>query len=92
MSHCVEKHSTGCGCLSDRFIAKAHTNFTSILVEAQSQEEFVGRLMCVNGSLVEGPACLTRTVASVTLNRMFSQGFPLFSVRIMYRGGSVLYF
>ena len=32
-----KKHSSGCGCLSDTFIAKAHTKFTSILIEAQSQ-------------------------------------------------------
>ena len=36
-----KKHSSGCGCLSDTFIAKAHTNFTSILIEAQSQKEYV---------------------------------------------------
>ena len=34
-------HSSSCGCLNPSFIAKAHTNFTSILMEAQSQEEFV---------------------------------------------------
>ena len=38
---CVVYHSSGCGCLSDTFISKAHTNFTSILIEAQSQDEFV---------------------------------------------------
>ena len=31
-------------CLSDTFISKAHTNFTSILIEAQSQDEFVRRV------------------------------------------------
>ncbi len=36
-----KNHSSGCGCLSDTFIAKAHTNFTSILIAAQSQEEYV---------------------------------------------------
>ena len=30
-----------CWCLSAAFISTAHTNFTSILMEAQSQEEFV---------------------------------------------------
>ena len=44
---CQGNHSAGCGCLSDAFIAKAHTNFTSILMEAQSQEEFVRRLMAL---------------------------------------------
>ncbi len=38
---CKGNHSTTCGCLSAAFISKAHTNFTSILMEAQSQEEFV---------------------------------------------------
>ena len=33
-------HSSGC----DTFISKAHTNFTSILIEAQSQDEFVRRV------------------------------------------------
>ena len=44
---CGEKHKSGCGCLSDAFIAKAHTNFTSTLIEAQSQEEFVRRLQAL---------------------------------------------
>ena len=35
-----KKHSSGCGCLSDAFIAKAHTNFTSILIAAQSREKY----------------------------------------------------
>ena len=38
---CVVYHSSGCGCLTD---TKVHTNFTSILIEAQSQEEFVKRV------------------------------------------------
>ena len=38
---CVVYHSSGCGCLSDTFISKAHTNFTAI---AQSQDEFVRRV------------------------------------------------
>ena len=38
---CVVYHSSGCGCLSDTFISKAHT---SILIEAQSQDEFVRRV------------------------------------------------
>ena len=31
---------SGCGCLTDAFIAKAHTNLSSILMKAQSQEEY----------------------------------------------------
>ena len=42
--HCTGNHSVGCGCLTPEFIAKAHTNFTSILREVESQEEFVTRL------------------------------------------------
>ena len=37
-------HSPTCGCLNLPFISKAHKNFSSILMEAQSQEEFVKRL------------------------------------------------
>ena len=37
-------HSAGCGCLTVSFISRAHTNFTSILMAAQSEEEFVKRL------------------------------------------------
>ena len=37
-------HRSGCRCPTDTFISKAHTNFTSILIEAQSQEEFVRRV------------------------------------------------
>ena len=39
-----ERHRSGCGCLSEAFISKAHTNFTSTLKESQSQEKFVKRL------------------------------------------------
>ena len=42
--HCTANHSVGCGCLSPEFIAKAHTNFTSILRDVESQEELVTRL------------------------------------------------
>ena len=42
--HCPVNHNAGCGCLSKKFIGKAHTDFTSILMECQSQEEFVQRL------------------------------------------------
>ena len=41
---CKAHHGDACRCLSAAFISKAHTNFTSILMEAQSQEEFVKRL------------------------------------------------
>ena len=44
---CKGHHSDACGCLSAAFISKAHTNFTSILMEAQSQEEFVKRLLAL---------------------------------------------
>ena len=37
-------HCAACGCLNPPFISKAHINFTSILMEVQSQEEFVKRL------------------------------------------------
>ena len=42
--HCPVNHKAGCGCLSKSFIGKAHTDFTSILMECQSQEEFARRL------------------------------------------------
>ena len=41
---CEGNHSAACRCLTDAFISKAHTNFTSILIEVKSQEEFVRRL------------------------------------------------
>ena len=41
---CTGNHSAASGCLTDAFISKAHTNFTSILMEVKSQEEFVRRL------------------------------------------------
>ena len=42
--HSAVNHKAGCGCLSKSFIGKPHTDFTSILMECQSQEEFVQRL------------------------------------------------
>ena len=41
---CTGNHRASCGCLTEALISKAHTNFTSILIEAQSQEQFVRRL------------------------------------------------
>ena len=40
-------HSTTCGCLNPPFISKAYTNFSSILMEAQSQGEFVKHLQAL---------------------------------------------
>ena len=52
---CVVYHSSGCGCLSD---TKAHTNFTSILIEAQSQDEFVRRVKALPRHAVDDhPQC-----------------------------------
>ena len=42
--HCRRNHKAGCGCLSVGFIGKAHTDFSSILMECQSQEEFTSAL------------------------------------------------
>ena len=42
-------HRPTCGCLNPPFISKAYTNFSSILMEAQSQEEFVKRLEALLG-------------------------------------------
>ena len=47
-------HSPTCGCLNLPFISKAHTNFSSILMEAQSQEEFVKRLEALPSGREEG--------------------------------------
>ena len=41
---CTGNHRAGCGCLSDAFVQKAHTFFTSTLMVVQSQEELVRRL------------------------------------------------
>ena len=41
---CKGNHRANCGCLTKSFIAKAHTNFMSLLMEAQSQDEFVSRI------------------------------------------------
>ena len=42
--HCRGKHKAGCECLSVGFIGKAHTDFSSILMECQSQQEFTRRI------------------------------------------------
>ena len=41
--HC-SRHKSGCGCLTKAFIAKAHMDFTCILMSCDSQEEFSRRL------------------------------------------------
>ena len=45
---CKGNHSASCGCLTAAFIGKAHTNFTSILMESQSQGEFVRRVTALS--------------------------------------------
>ena len=55
--HCTGNHKAGCGCLSTDFIGKAHTNFSSILVECQSQEEFARRLTALHEHEWEGGRC-----------------------------------
>lgn len=42
--HCKNRHSVGYGCLSEAFIERAHNNFSFILSESQSAEEFSSRL------------------------------------------------
>ena len=39
-----ERHSSGCGCLTDAFISHAHKNFSKVICNAQSQEEYVKRV------------------------------------------------
>ena len=41
--HCT-RHKVGCGCLADAFIEKARNNFSFILSESQSSDEFSSRL------------------------------------------------
>ena len=45
--HCSNHHKVGCGCLSDAFIQKARNNFSYILKQSQSAEEFAKRLRCL---------------------------------------------
>ena len=52
--HCKEKHSPGCGCLSELFIEKARNNFSLVLSTSESAEMFAMlwpnmHVMCING-------------------------------------------
>ena len=58
---CVVYHSSGCGCLADTFIS---TNFTSILIEAQSQDEFVRRAKALPRHAVDDHDCHPLVVCS----------------------------
>lgn len=42
--HCEEKHSPGCGCLSDAFVKQSRNNFSLILSNSESAAEFAQRL------------------------------------------------
>ena len=42
--HCKEKHSPGCGCLSEQFIEKARNNFSLILSKSESAEMFATKI------------------------------------------------
>lgn len=41
---CPSRHHPGCGCLSDAFIERARNNFSFVLSQAQSAEEFKTKL------------------------------------------------
>ena len=45
--HCSRNHRSGCGCLSLAFIAKAHTDLTSILMACDTQDEFSRKLVAL---------------------------------------------
>ena len=38
--HCPNRHSQGCGCITDAFIMRARNNFSYILTDSKSAEEF----------------------------------------------------
>ena len=42
--HCKSHHKSNCGCLSDAFIEKARTNFSCLLSQPNSAEEFATKL------------------------------------------------
>ena len=42
--HCPNRHSQGCGCITDAFIMRARNNFSYILTDSKSAEEFAKRL------------------------------------------------
>ena len=42
--HCKERHSPGCGCLSEQFIEKARNNFSLILSQSESAEMFAAKI------------------------------------------------
>ena len=42
--HCPNRHSQGCGCITDAFIMRARNNFSYILTDSKSAEEFANRL------------------------------------------------
>ena len=42
---CPNRHSPGCGCMSDAFIEKARNNFSFVLSEAESAESFATKLL-----------------------------------------------
>ena len=42
--HCLNRHKPGCGCITDAFITRARNNFSYILTDSKSAEEFAKRL------------------------------------------------
>ena len=42
--HCRNHHSQVCGCITDAFIMRARNNFSYILTDSKSAEEFAKRL------------------------------------------------
>ena len=80
--HCSRNHKSGCGCLSPAFIAKAHTDFTSIFMACDSQEEFSRRswpcpnMRVMNTSGREGDVtsahCVSALIQSVRTKSRYS--------------------
>ena len=45
---CPNRHSPGCGCMSDAFIAQTRNNLSSVLSESDSAEDFIEKLLILN--------------------------------------------
>ena len=52
--HCPNRHSQGCGCSTDAFIMRARNNFSYILTDSKSAEEFAKRLRVLPRHVSDG--------------------------------------
>ena len=79
--HCQKRHKSGCGCLSEAFIEKARNNFSFILSNSESAQNFAESLMALPRHACDehkwdGGMCSFHTLKLCTCGECSDDGEP----------------